>query len=223
MAGRIREAHGGTLFLDEIGDMPFCLQGRLLRVLQERQVTPLGGGKAIAVDFTLLCASNRDLRAETESGRFRTDLFYRINGLSLTLPALRDRSDFGFLVARLIEEAAPGRALRLDAEVLQAFRNYRWPGNLRQLASALQTACALLDDGRSCIGLADFSEDLGQQLRRQSPRPEATPNTENLRDLSDAMIEHAIIAAGGNMSEAAKRLGISRNTLYRRKRKGIVK
>ncbi|MDD4881802.1 MAG: sigma-54-dependent Fis family transcriptional regulator, partial [Gallionellaceae bacterium] len=107
--GRIREVKGGTLFLDEIGDMPLSMQTRLLRVLQERQVTPLGSGKAVAVDFALVCASHRNLKTEMDAGRFRADLYYRINGLMLKLPALRERKDFPHLLNRLLEEMAPGR------------------------------------------------------------------------------------------------------------------
>jgi len=223
MAGRIREAHGGTLFLDEIGDMPLAMQGRLLRVLQERKVSPLGGGKAAAVEFNLLCATNRDLKKEIEAGRFRADLYYRINGLSLTLPALRDRSDFHALVVQLIEEAAPSREIGLDTDVLRAFCDFRWPGNLRQLANAMRTACALLDEGERTIRMRDLSDDLVEELHNQSARPEPPPSTENLRALSESMIEHAIHSSGGNMSDAAKRLGISRNTLYRKLRRSKLR
>jgi len=214
--GRIREAHGGTLFLDEIGDMPLSLQGRLLRVIQERQVTPLGGGKAEPVDFVLLCATNRYLKSEVEAGHFRTDLYYRINGLTLTLPALRDRSDFQILITQFVEEAAPGRGVSLESDVLEAFRDFNWPGNLRQLANAINTACALLSDDRVRIGFHDLSEDLSEELRKLPPKPNPFPTTENLRALSDSVIEHAVHSSGGNMSDAARRLGISRNTLYRR-------
>lgn len=217
--GRIREAHGGTLFLDEIGDMPLSLQSRLLRVIQERKVTPLGGGKAESVDFVLLCATNRHLKTEVEAGRFRTDLYYRINGLTLTLPALRERSDFYALVDQLIEESAPDRGIALEPELLQAFRDFHWPGNLRQLANAIQTACALLGNDQSRIGFSELSQDLCEELRalrKLCPTPKPMPTTDNLRALSDSVIEHAIHSAGGNMSDAARRLGISRNTLYRR-------
>jgi len=112
--GRLREAHGGTLFLDEIGDMPLALQTRLLRVLQDRQVIPLGSGTAHPVDFELVCATHCDLRAAVAAGRFRADLYYRINGLAVQLPALRERSDFEALTQRLLDELA------LDWEALLA-------------------------------------------------------------------------------------------------------
>lgn len=220
--GRIREANGGTLFLDEIGDMPLAMQARLLCVLHERQVIPLGGGQSIAVDFALICATHRNLKAEMEAGRFRPDLYYRINGMTLALPALRERSDFSVLVARLIEESAPGRALALDASLVPRFADHPWPGNLRQLCNAIRTACALLDAGETLITWRHLPDDLIEELRSQMPRQCAleTPPSENLRALSESMIEHAVRLTGGNMSEAARRLGISRNTLYRRLKRG---
>ncbi|MDD5249772.1 MAG: sigma-54-dependent Fis family transcriptional regulator [Rhodocyclaceae bacterium] len=218
MPGRLREAHGGTLLLDEIGDMPMALQGRLLRVLQERQVTPLGGGKPVAVDFALICATHRHLKTEMDAGRFRADLYYRINGLALVLPCLRERSDFTALAARLVEEAAPGRGVALDAPVARAFAEYAWPGNLRQLAGAIRIACALLDADENVIGWRHLPDDLIEELRQPPPRPafaQAAP-TASLRAVSDAAIGRAVAAAQGNMSQAARCLGISRNTLYRR-------
>ena len=136
--GRLREAHGGTLFLDEIGDMPLVLQARLLRVLQDRQVQPLGAGAAVTVDFQLLCATHRPLRQLVAEGRFREDLYYRLNGLSLSLPPLRERQDQAALVARLLAELSPQRRVHLDPTLAQAWSAYRWPGNVRQLHQALR-------------------------------------------------------------------------------------
>jgi len=216
--GRLREAHGGTLFLDEIGDMPLALQSRLLRVLQERTVTPLGGGKPVAVDFALICATHRPLRQEVEAGRFRADLYYRLNGLTLTLPALRERSDFAALVARLLRELAPDRHLALAPAVARAFADYPWPGNLRQLANALRTATALLDEDEEVIDWPHLPDDLADDLRcRPTPAATAPPEApDNLRQASHQAIQRAVELSRGNMSEAARRLGISRNTLYRK-------
>jgi transcriptional regulator of acetoin/glycerol metabolism len=219
--GRIREAQGGTLFLDEIGDMPLALQARLLRVLQEKEVTPLGGGKAISVDFTLVCATHRNLKADMESGRFRADLYYRINGMALTLPALRERSDFGMLVTRLIDELAGRRDIALDSSLAKAFAEYSWPGNLRQLANALRTACALLDEGETLIGWQHLPDDLKEELSRPAPRVADDNLPENLRAQSDAAIQRIVAVSSGNMSEAARRLGVSRSTLYRRLRQSV--
>ncbi|MBL0391169.1 sigma-54-dependent Fis family transcriptional regulator [Ramlibacter monticola] len=215
--GRIREAHGGTLFLDEIGDMPLAMQTRLLRVLQDRQVTPLGGGKPVAVDFWLICATHRDLRAQIEAGRFREDLFYRLNGFTLKVPALRARSDLEALLAQQLRALVPGRELEVEATLLAALRAYAWPGNLRQLASVLRTACALLDAHEGVIGWQHLCEDFAEQLRPPSVTAGATaPEPEDLRSISRGAIRRALAESGGNVSEAARRLGISRNTLYRR-------
>ncbi len=220
--GRIRAADGGTLFLDEIGDMPPAQQARLLRVLQEREVVPVGGGRPVPVDFVLICATHRDLKAEMAAGRFRADLYYRINGLALTLPPLRERGDFAALTARLLADIAPGRDIGLDPAVAAAFAAHAWPGNLRQLANALRTACALLDADETRIGWRHLPDDLAAELQQPAPRApvEAAPAGENLQALSEAAMARAIVASRGNMSEAARRLGISRNTLYRRMRRG---
>ncbi len=216
--GRIREAHGGTLFLDEIGDMPLAMQARLLRVLQERQVVPLGGGKPVDVDFQLICATHRRLRNEVEGGRFREDLYYRVNGLSLSLPALRDRSDQTTLVNAMLREIEPGRPLVLAPAVAAAFATHHWPGNLRQLGNVLRTACALLGEDETTIDWSHLPEDLAEDLvslRRARPIEDAQTD---LRMQADRCIEQVLSSSGGNMSEAARRLGISRNTLYRKLR-----
>ena len=215
--GRVREAHGGTLFLDEIGDMPLALQARLLRVLQEREVTPLGGGKAIRVDFILICASHRDLRAEVEAGRFRADLYYRINGMALMLPALRERSDFMVLAERMLSEVGERRDVGIEATLAAALAGYRWPGNLRQLANVLRTAVAMLDDSEHLIGWRHLPDDISEDLRRPEPAND-DDLPEDLRGLSDAAMQRAVAGAAGNFSEAARRLGVSRSTLYRRLR-----
>ncbi|TCJ15375.1 sigma-54-dependent Fis family transcriptional regulator [Parasulfuritortus cantonensis] len=220
--GRIREADGGTLFLDEIGDMPLAMQSRLLRVLQERQVTPLGGGKPVAVDFALVCATHRNLKAEMEAGRFRADLYYRLNGLTLMLPALRERTDFPFLLDRLLADLAPGRRIGFETEVAGALADFAWPGNIRQLVNALRTACALLDERATRIGWAHLPDDLVEELRAPARclRRAGGEAGEDLRSLSAVAIRRAVEASAGNMSEAARRLGISRNTLYRRLKRG---
>lgn len=222
--GRIREAQGGTLFLDEIGDMPLPLQARLLRVLQDRQVVPLGGGKPVAVDFSLICATHRQLPLEMQAGRFREDLYYRLNGLTLQLPALRERSDLDHLLASALRELVPDRAVSIAPDLLPQLRRYRWPGNVRQLANALRTACALLDDHETVIGWEHLPDDLAQALRLDDA-PDAGSHNDlsddampDLRTVSRQTIARALGACGGNLSEAARSLGISRNTLYRKMR-----
>jgi transcriptional regulator of acetoin/glycerol metabolism len=216
--GRIREADGGTLFLDEIGDMPLALQARLLRVLQDRQVVPLGGGRAVAVDFALVCATHRDLGAEIAAHRFREDLYYRLNGLALRLPPLRERSDLAPLIERELRALAPERELALAPDLLAAFRAYRWPGNLRQLANVLRTACALLEPHETVIGWEHLCDDIAQALRAPAASAGEDESALDLRSLSRVAVDRAVTESDGNLSEAARRLGISRNTLYRKLR-----
>lgn len=218
--GLLRQAHGGTLFLDEIGDMPLALQTRLLRVLQERQVVPLGGGEPVAVDFALICASNRPLREEAEQGRFRADLYYRINGLTVELPPLRERTDFEALCARMLTDIEPGRALRLSPSLLAALARHRWPGNLRQCASVLRTACAMLDADEDDLQWHHLPEDVQADLERGdrlgAALAPANRAPQNLDELSRAAIQQALQSCRGNVSHAARTLGISRQTLYRK-------
>jgi len=229
-SGRVREAAGGTLFLDEIGDMPLAMQARLLRVLQDRAVTPLGGGKPVPVDFSLVCATHRSLRAAIDGGRFREDLYYRLNGLTLTLPPLRERDDLSPLVSNMLAESLPGRAVALSPALARAFAGHRWPGNLRQLANALRTACALLGDDEPEIDWPHLPDDLAadlaadQRRARELPRePELIDTGAHLRTQQDATVRRVLDTCGGNLSEAARRLGISRNTLYRRLRAAGLK
>ena len=224
-AGRIREAHGGTLFLDEIGDMPLPLQARLLRVLQERVVEPLGGGKPVAVDFCLVCATHRDLPTEMQAGRFREDLYYRLNGLTLRLPPLRERSDLQRLLERELRTLVPERAISIAPDLLHAMQSYRWPGNLRQMFNALRTACALLDDQEDTISWSHLPDDLLHALQQPAVglhhAADAGLDTglaADLRTQSRQAIERTVAQCAGNLSEAARALGISRNTLYRRLR-----
>ena len=137
--GKIVQASGGTLFLDEIGDMPVSLQAHLLRVLQERQVTPLGSSKSVAVDVAIICATHRNLREMIDAKGFREDLYYRLNGLAVRLPALRERSDLMPLVRRILDRQVSGRRVAIADEVVRLFQAYHWPGNVRQLFNVLRT------------------------------------------------------------------------------------
>lgn len=220
--GRLREANGGTLFLDEIGDMPLGMQTRLLRVLQERTVTPLGAGRSVDVDFALVCATHSHLREEANQGRFRSDLYYRINGLMVQLPSLRERQDFQALAERLLRTLNPERDIDLDPEVLDSMRLYAWPGNLRQFSSVLRTASAMLNPDENTIGWDHLPDDIALEMRNSevpslianSPRPSSEP--QNLKDLARCAIESAMASSQGNVSMAARTLGISRQTLYRK-------
>jgi sigma-54 dependent transcriptional regulator, acetoin dehydrogenase operon transcriptional activator AcoR len=214
--GRLREADGGTLFLDEIGDMPLAMQARLLRVLQERQVTPLGGGQAFAVDFQLICATHRKLRDDIDTGRFREDLYYRINGLALQLPALRERTDLPKLVSAVLGQLAPQRGVQLAPDVALAFASFKWPGNLRQLCNVLRTACALLDEHECLIEWRHLPDDVAEELISQPRKRPVEDEQADLRLQAERCIEQTVADCAGNLSQAARRLGISRNTLYRK-------
>ena len=217
--GRLREADGGTLFLDEIGDMPLPMQTRLLRVLQERRVTPVGGGHSVAVDFSLICATHFKLREEAEVGRFRSDLYYRINGLTVQLPALRERSDFAALTTQLLHEFNPGRLIQLEPGLQHRLSKYDWPGNLRQYANVLRTASAMLDAHEDWIDETHLPDDMIEALQSPSGLPvPALPLSppQNLDALSRQAIQQALQRSSGNISQAARTLGISRQTLYRK-------
>lgn len=223
--GRLREAQGGTLFLDEIGDMPLGLQTRLLRVLQERQVTPLGSSTPVAVDFNLICATHQNLKNSIALGRFREDLFYRINGLNVCLPALRARTDFEFLCGRLLHEFAPDSDLHIAPDLLSAMKTFHWPGNLRQLSHVLRAAVALRDDDQRCISWEHLADDLVAELRVLIAQEAAAtivsdnagePQELSLHARSMKAIRQALANANGNVSAAARELGISRQTLYRK-------
>ena len=217
--GRLREANGGTLFLDEIGDMPLNMQTRLLRVLQERSVTPLGGGRSVDVDFALVCATHCKLREETDRGRFRSDLYYRINGLTIQLPPLRERSDFQALTQRLLADLNPEREIQLGAEVLQRMVKHSWPGNLRQLANVLRTSSAMLGPHESSIEWSHLPDDIAEDLTEAGASITAdTPHgiSQNLAELKKSAIQQALESSKGNVSQAARALGISRQTMYRK-------
>ncbi len=217
--GRLREAHGGTLFLDEIGDMPLTMQTRLLRVLQERQVSPLGGGCPVNVDFSLICATHRKLREEAGKGLFRSDLYYRINGLAVNLPALRERNDFQALTERMLVELNPGRHICLVPELLAKLAQHSWPGNLRQYASVLRTASAMLEPCEDYIGWQHLPDDIAEELSampQQAFQEALGGDPKNLKELSLIAIRQALESSHGNISEAARGLGISRQTLYRK-------
>jgi len=163
--GRIVQANGGTLFLDEIGDMPQPLQARLLRVLQERCVTPLGSTKAIPVDIAVIGATHRNVREMIDRQEFREDLYYRLNGLALRLPALRERTDLEAVARRILQAERPQDTPWLSPRVLELFKRYRWPGNIRQLANVLRTA-AVMSAGEHEITTAHLSDDFLEDAQR---------------------------------------------------------
>ena len=269
--GKILQAHGGTLFLDEIGDMPTQLQARLLRVLQERCVNPLGSGKEYEVDVAIVCATHRDLKSAIARGTFREDLYYRLNGMVVKLPALRDRTDFDVVLRKVLDNLCEeGVRLAISDEVLALFRRYHWPGNFRQLHNVLRTAVALVGD-EDQIRLPHLPDDFLDEMAavavsvrasldavqpvptevavpafasgptdaaapflhaacygaegstQPSQAPVAPPRLQSLaasRRMQDVALDAmaaALRQCRGNVSAAAQLLGVSRNTIYRKK------
>ncbi|QZP32545.1 sigma-54-dependent Fis family transcriptional regulator [Pseudomonas sp. DR48] len=212
--GLIRKADKGTLFLDEIGDMPLPTQARLLRVLQERCVQPVGSSELFAVDLRIISATNRSLREQVQLGRFREDLYYRIGGLTLELPPLRERSDKQALFKRLWEQhREPSQWAGLSREVMELFGRHPWPGNLRQVSSVMQVALAMAEE--QPVRPEHLPDDFFVDLEME-PVETTEPLAADLNDAED--LNRLLQAAGGNISHLARRLGVSRNTLYKRLR-----
>lgn len=211
--GRILEAHGGLLFLDEIGDMPLALQARLLRVLQDREVTPLGGGPSRAVDCVVVSATHRNLAELVETGRFRADLYYRLRDHEILLPSFRALpEDERRAAIDWLWQAAGGanQGMQLTQAVRQALECHHWGGNLRQVDSVLRTLVALGEPG----GMLDVDA-LPRELRGQAPLPAAALS---LQALADEAVLAALRRHRGQVAAAARELGIHRATLYRRLR-----
>lgn len=229
--GKIQQAHGGTLFLDEIGDMPRHLQARLLRVLQDRKVSPLGAGKEVEVDVAIVCATNKNLKDMIANNEFREDLYYRLNGLVVRLPALRERTDFDLVVKKILHSLCHnGRDIGISADVMAMFHAYSWPGNFRQLHNLLRTAVVMVG-GQGVINQDHLPDDFleeqmvrpvldmnARDLRREAPTAAAAPVcSHKLQDLALSAMAEMLRLHKGNVSAAAKALGVSRNTVYRKK------
>ncbi|PLR64660.1 sigma-54-dependent Fis family transcriptional regulator [Pseudomonas sp. QC2] len=219
MQGKLQQADGGTLFLDEIGDMPLALQTRLLRVLEDRLVVPLGG-EPQAVNVRIISATHRNLLERVQDGSFREDLYYRLNGLEVGLPALRERSDKSQLLDFLLVQEANGEAVALDPAARMALLAFAWPGNVRQLRTVLRTLVALCDEGRVAL------EDLPAQIRQARPVvfAQARPAESPLEDAERLALLTALQQQRWHMTHTAEQLGVSRNTLYRKlRRHGIAR
>jgi len=202
--GLIEASDGGTLFLDEIGDMPLTLQSRLLRVLAEAEVTPIGANAPRAVRLSLVSASHRDLGEQVRQGRFREDLYYRINAATLTVPPLRERQDLDWLIARMLarhqdESGAPV----LSSAALLALKAHAWPGNIRELANVIAVAAALCEDG------VITPQDLPDTFAPAGVAVSA----------EEAALRSTLARCGGNVSEAARQLGVDRSTVHRQMRR----
>ncbi|MFT2099134.1 sigma-54-dependent Fis family transcriptional regulator [Marinomonas sp. 2405UD66-6] len=210
--GLIRRAHRGTLFLDEIGEMPMAVQSRLLRVLQERVVTPLGSTEVYPVDIKLISATNRALKTEIKEGRFRQDLYYRISGLNIKLPALRERTDKAELIQylhnRLCKEE-PGP--ELSTEMIDLLVKHPWPGNIRQLAHVLKVGMAMADE--EILEEWHLPDDFFDDLDTMENMP-LNLNVEQEEPL-EKLIPRLLNEFKGNVSQTAKTAGVSRNTVYK--------
>ena len=226
--GLIEAAHTGTLFLDEVGDMPPPLQTRLLRVLQERELMRVGADQVLPIDVRVIAATHRDLSRDVTEGRFRLDLFYRLNILKLDLPPLRERSqDLAHIAGQLLEEVLSQVRGRHSAQdlleiLLPYLRNYPWPGNIRELSNILERICA------SCMFTANIAEHLRMRLPVLAPELFQTPVFTSARKTSQSdlrtasrelvidQIRYVLRECGGNHAEAARRLGISKATIWRK-------
>lgn len=212
--GLIQEADRGTLFLDEIGDMPRELQSRLLRVLAEGEVLPIGASRPVPVDVRVISATHQPLEQLIATGRFREDLYYRLNGARFMLPPLRERTDFDWLLHKLLAVPAGEPAFTIADEARERLRSYRWPGNLRELRNALEYARAVCRDRH--IEADDLPEGIGAAVAATlEAHPAVAPEPHALPPEGRVLVQH-LRASGWNLSAVARGLGISRMTLYRR-------
>ncbi len=224
--GLMELADKGTLFLDEIGELPAGLQSKLLRALQEREIRRVGGTRQIPIDIRVVSATNRDLKTQIGEGRFREDLYYRVNVIDIPLPPLRERKGDITLLAHFFlkkfTQKANNRIVGFEPEVLVALEAYGWPGNVRELQNVIERACALADDER--IALADLPE----HLRAPVPVNDVTVPSDLgarmtlkeakerwINQLESAYVAEVLKREGGNVSQAARKAGIDRKTLHR--------
>jgi len=220
--GLFEEANGGTIFLDEIGDMSPVLQSKLLRVLQDHEIRPVGGNKAVRVDVRVIAATNKDLRAEVAAGRFRQDLYYRLNVIAIHIPPLRERpEDIPLLANAFLERHAPDRKVALSSEALALLRRQTWEGNARELENVLERAL-LLASGH-VIGPDELPFDTKSAARSGQPAAghadlleSAVDRQLSLHELVSLYTERILQSVNGNKVRAARILGINRRTLYRR-------
>ena len=217
--GLFEKANRGTIFLDEIGEMGLGVQGKLLRVLQDGEIRPVGGTQSLKVDVRVIAATNKDPEAEMEAGRFREDLYYRLNVIPIHIPPLRERpEDIPPLVEAFVQKHAQGERRTLTPAAMDRLKTCRWKGNARELENVIERALALTDSRE--IGLQELplgpagavsEQDGAETLLRDSVRRRLT-----LRELEELYTEEIMKCTGGNKVQAAKILGIDRKTLYRR-------
>jgi DNA-binding NtrC family response regulator len=217
-AGLFQAANGGTIFLDEIGELPLEMQAKLLRVLQEKEVRPVGSNDHVTVDVRVIAATNRDLEAAYRDGTFRKDLYFRLNVVTVHLPALRDRrSDIPMLVHHFLNRYAPGTNLQVTAAAMKSLLHYDWPGNVRELENCVARAVTLGD--RQIIDVNDLPPAIRTEQPSAaplSPQDSASLSTTALAEMERMTILRVFEQANGDKALAGKMLGISRATLYRK-------
>ncbi len=216
--GRFESANSGTLFLDEIGDLAPASQVKLLRVLQDRTFEKVGSSRSQTVDVRLITATNRSLQESIEKGEFREDLLYRINLISVNLPALRERKDDIPLLAEFFLEELTARynrqGMTLDSEAIEWLRSRPWPGNIRQLSQLIERTVLLASTSHLSAAVLSLAE--GMQPEETARSPLATPGVDTLQDVEIKMIHRTLEYFSGNVTLAARSLGISRSSLYRK-------
>jgi len=223
--GKFELADGGTLFLDEIGDMSVKTQAKVLRALQEQIVEPVGGTSSVKVDVRVIAATNKDLPVEIRAGRFREDLYFRLNVIPISVPPLRDRdNDIALLAEHFMAEFAREygrRPKRLDAGAATGLRSYRWPGNVRELRNVIERLMIMVPG--DTIALADLAFLDGAIATQDAPGAPALPLHEARDRFEREYILRALAAQNGNISRTADALGVERSNLYRKMRAfGIV-
>jgi len=217
--GRILHANGGTLFLEEIGDMPVALQARLLNVIEDREVMPLGGSKVVSVDIRVISATQHHPLDMIAKGQFREDLYYRLNGITVSLPAVRQRTDVADLIRKLLNNEADGAQLEIEPLLLERLVAHSWPGNVRQLRNVLRTMLALRSSDR--LTLADFNERWLDGGAAENPHGDealvsGSDSGSVLSDAERCALRRTLEMYQWNVSAAAARLHISRRTIYRK-------
>ena len=218
-AGLFQVASGGTIFLDEIGELPLEMQAKLLRVLQEKEIRPVGSNQRVKVDVRVIAATNRDLEAEYRDGTFRKDLYFRLNVVTVHLPSLRERrSDIPMLAHWFLEKYAPGASIQITGAAMKALLQYEWPGNVRELENSMERAVALGD--RRTIDLTDLPPAVASHSMGMgdgdAPLRFSSPSTTDLEDIERATIQRVFEQVNGDKAMAGRMLGISRATLYRK-------
>ena len=218
--GLFQAADGGTIFLDEIGELPLELQAKLLRVLQEREVRPVGSNENISIEVRVVAATNRDLEAAFREGSFRKDLFFRLNVVSIHIPPLRERrSDIPILVQCFLDRQAEGENVKFTAAAMRLLMQYDWPGNVRELENCINRALTLGD--RKEIDEDDLLPALlggnfSGKMQSSDAVEDDTSSTVALEELERLTIQRVVDKVGGNKAKAGELLGISRATLYRK-------